>query len=118
MMENLFGVSGMDNREKKKTTVLESRPKFIQIIDSRKAQNLSILLKALNVTTPEVISALKQGLYLCSSVYTIISWCLGAYINEVYLSSPLVDAVLPPFPVFICSFNNFILLFWFYLSTT
>ncbi|KVH99105.1 Actin-binding FH2 [Cynara cardunculus var. scolymus] len=34
---------------------------FIQIIDPKKAQNLSILLKALNVTTEEVSAALKEG---------------------------------------------------------
>ncbi|KVI02303.1 hypothetical protein Ccrd_019447 [Cynara cardunculus var. scolymus] len=34
---------------------------YIQIIDPKKAQNLSILLKALNVTTEEICDALKEG---------------------------------------------------------
>ncbi|KAL8167571.1 hypothetical protein V2J09_009070 [Rumex salicifolius] len=62
MIESLFGY----NPEEKKSSDRRGRQAntqttFIQIIDSRKAQNLSILLKALNVTTQEVHDALLEG---------------------------------------------------------
>ncbi|PHU13162.1 Formin-like protein 5 [Capsicum chinense] len=59
-IETLFGFSGV---EKKKNGPKKdpSQDAYIQIIDQKKAQNLSILLKALNVTTEEVCDALKEG---------------------------------------------------------
>ncbi|XP_076927413.1 formin-like protein 5 [Bidens hawaiensis] len=63
MMESLFGFGvthGKGNNGKAKSN-LNSQPKFIQIIDPRKAQNLAITLKALSVTTEKVCSALKEG---------------------------------------------------------
>ncbi|KAM3222775.1 formin-like protein 5 [Capsicum annuum] len=59
-IETLFGFSG---GEKKKNGPKKdpSQDAYIQIIDQKKAQNLSILLKALNVTTEEVCDALKEG---------------------------------------------------------
>ncbi|CAH9089249.1 unnamed protein product [Cuscuta europaea] len=63
MMESLFGYSPSDQNknEHKKDSSLKSTPQYIQIIETKKAQNLAILLKALNVTTEEVCDALKEG---------------------------------------------------------
>lgn len=62
MIETLFGYTptGKNKLPTKKDSGQES-PKYIQIIDAKKAQNLSILLKALNVTTQEVRDALEEG---------------------------------------------------------
>ncbi|KAI3688565.1 hypothetical protein L2E82_46216 [Cichorium intybus] len=63
-IESLFGYQAP---EKNKDQDSKSAPKkdppahFVQIIDPKKAQNLSILLKALNVTTEEVSAALIEG---------------------------------------------------------
>ena len=53
---------------KKESASLESSIQYIQIIDPKKAQNLSILLRALNVTTEEVLDALQEGLSLSLSL--------------------------------------------------
>ncbi|KAM7270763.1 hypothetical protein ACFE04_029977 [Oxalis oulophora] len=62
MIETLFGYTN-DNRGKTgvKKDSGEPSSQFIQIIDRRKAQNLSILLRALNVTTEEVVDAVREG---------------------------------------------------------
>nr|GLL30418.1 formin-like protein 3 [Ipomoea trifida] len=64
-MESLFGYRMVDKnhneRKKKDVSPFDSTPHFIQIIEARKAQNLAILLKALNLTTEEVCDALKEG---------------------------------------------------------
>lgn len=49
------------NERKKGSPSLEPAIQYIQIIDRKKAQNLSILLRALNVTTEEVAEALQEG---------------------------------------------------------
>ncbi|GJZ80324.1 formin-like protein 5 [Tanacetum coccineum] len=65
MIESLFGYQGPPGRNKDQDTkngpAKENPAHFIQIIDPKKAQNLSILLKALNVTTEEVSTALIEG---------------------------------------------------------
>ncbi|XP_071703017.1 uncharacterized protein [Rutidosis leptorrhynchoides] len=64
MIESLFGYQGPDknkNQDTKNTPGKESTAHFVKIIDPKKAQNLSILLKALNVTTEEVSAALVEG---------------------------------------------------------
>ncbi|KAG6386994.1 hypothetical protein SASPL_152176 [Salvia splendens] len=62
MMESLFGYSDQKKHRRKDSTSSESStPQFIRIIDHKKAQNLSILLKALNVTSEEVCDAMKEG---------------------------------------------------------
>ncbi|KAL8131251.1 hypothetical protein AgCh_007250 [Apium graveolens] len=63
MMENLFGYkSAQQNKcDRRNEPVAFQATKFIQIIDPRKAQNLSIILKALNMTTDEVCDALLEG---------------------------------------------------------
>jgi hypothetical protein len=69
MIESLFGYANMDKNKierKKESASLEPSIQYIQIIDTKKAQNLSILLRALNVTTEEVLDALQEGLSLSS----------------------------------------------------
>lgn len=62
-MENLFGYKAAEKNKNdpNKDPVAFQAPKYIQIIDPRKAQNLSIILKALNVTIDEVRDALLEG---------------------------------------------------------
>ncbi|GJW37933.1 formin-like protein 5 [Tanacetum coccineum] len=65
MIENLFGYNAAAEKNKannKKTSASQDpSSNFVQIIDGKKAQNLSILLKALNVTTNEVCDALNEA---------------------------------------------------------
>ncbi|KAL6999397.1 Formin-like protein 5 [Sarracenia purpurea var. burkii] len=64
MIETLFGydASGRNKNDlKKESSSQDPSTQYIQIIDSKKAQNLSILLRALNVTTEEVCDALQEG---------------------------------------------------------
>lgn len=64
MIESLFGYAQADkdkNGPKKDSMFKDASNQYVQIIDQKKAQNLSILLKALNVTTEEVCDALKEG---------------------------------------------------------
>ncbi|KAE9616829.1 hypothetical protein Lal_00034627 [Lupinus albus] len=61
-MESLFGCTNQIRNERKKDSpTVDTSVQYIQIIEPKKAQNLSILLRALNVTTAEVIDALKEG---------------------------------------------------------
>lgn len=64
MIETLFGYNATDkNKDHNRKNSASQDPTFqyIQIIDPKKAQNLSIQLKALNVTTEEIRDALKEG---------------------------------------------------------
>ncbi|XP_011003252.1 PREDICTED: formin-like protein 3 [Populus euphratica] len=62
MIESLFGYNSVDNNKNdRKRDPSEPSIQYIQIINPRKAQNLSILLRALNVTTEEVLNALQEG---------------------------------------------------------
>ncbi|XP_023524700.1 LOW QUALITY PROTEIN: formin-like protein 5 [Cucurbita pepo subsp. pepo] len=64
MIETLFGYTPVDKNKsegKKEASSQDPAHQFIQIIDSKKAQNLSILLRALNVTKEEVCDALHEG---------------------------------------------------------
>ncbi|KAJ9182748.1 hypothetical protein P3X46_006706 [Hevea brasiliensis] len=64
MIETLFGYAPTDrNRSdrKKESSSHDSAFHYIQILDTKKAQNLSILLRALNVTIEEVCDALHEG---------------------------------------------------------
>jgi len=69
MIESLFGYTPTENKidkNKKESSSLVQSPKFIQIIDQKKSQNLSILLRALNVTIDEVRDAIQEGDFLRS----------------------------------------------------
>ncbi|CAL0323560.1 unnamed protein product [Lupinus luteus] len=66
MMETLFGYAAAAEKtkaehNKKESTSRDLSPQFILLIDSKKSQNLSILLRALNVTLEEVCDALLEG---------------------------------------------------------
>ncbi|XWS27905.1 hypothetical protein CRYUN_Cryun25bG0020400 [Craigia yunnanensis] len=64
MIETLFGYAPVDknkNDRKKESSTQDSVPQYIQLLDPKKAQNLAILLRALNVTTEEVCDALREG---------------------------------------------------------
>ncbi|KAM7267585.1 hypothetical protein ACFE04_009751 [Oxalis oulophora] len=63
MIETLFGCAPVDKHktEHRRSASQDSAPQFIQIIDPKKSQNLSILLRALNITTEEVCDALLEG---------------------------------------------------------
>ncbi|XP_022976403.1 LOW QUALITY PROTEIN: formin-like protein 5 [Cucurbita maxima] len=64
MIETLFGYAPADKNKtdgKKEPSSKDPVQQFIQIIDAKKAQNLSILLRALNVTREEVCDALHEG---------------------------------------------------------
>ncbi|XP_074294102.1 formin-like protein 5 [Silene latifolia] len=62
-IESLFGYNPNEKRNNDRGGQLSdaSQPQQIQIIDPKKSQNLSILLRALNVTTTEVCDALLEG---------------------------------------------------------
>lgn len=67
MIETLFGYTPAEkkkNEAKKDFSSQDPSTQFIQIIDSKKSQNLSILLKALNVTIEEVCDALQEGEFI------------------------------------------------------
>ncbi|KAK7312745.1 hypothetical protein VNO77_36839 [Canavalia gladiata] len=62
MMETLFGFTNQNRNERRKdSSSMDNSVHYIQIIEPKKAQNLSILLRALNVTTAEVVDALNEG---------------------------------------------------------
>jgi len=73
-METLFGYNAMaadkgKGQAKKEVASQPATPQLIQIINSKKAQNLSILLKALNVTSDEVCDALLEGDYFVTTTF-------------------------------------------------
>ncbi|XAR67492.1 hypothetical protein NMG60_11002266 [Bertholletia excelsa] len=64
MIESLFGYAPHEKSktdQKKELLSQDRSTQYVQIIDLKKAQNLSILLRALNVTTEEVCDALQEG---------------------------------------------------------
>ncbi|XP_010448449.1 PREDICTED: formin-like protein 5 [Camelina sativa] len=63
MIESLFGYAAADKNknDKKGSSGQVTLPQFIQILEPKKGQNLSILLRALNATTEEVCDALREG---------------------------------------------------------
>lgn len=62
MIESLFGYANADkNKNDKKGSSGQAAPQFVQILEPKKGQNLSILLRALNATTEEVCDALREG---------------------------------------------------------
>jgi len=74
MIETLFGFNAVstDKGKAPKKEPAQATPQLIQIVNAKKAQNLSILLKALNVTADEVCDALLEGhSFLTSTGYHI-----------------------------------------------
>jgi hypothetical protein len=75
-METLFGYTNPSMEKgkggmKKDAAARASSPQYITVIDSKKAQNLSILLKALNVTLEEVRDALLEGFFSVPSIFLL-----------------------------------------------
>lgn len=70
MIETLFGFNSASTDKGKGQPKKETAqtPQLIQIVNAKKAQNLSILLKALNVTADEVCDALLEGHSLFSTI--------------------------------------------------
>ncbi|XP_045806751.1 formin-like protein 3 [Trifolium pratense] len=61
-IESLFGCPNQNRNERRKDAPsLEPSVQYIKILEPKKAQNLSILLRALNVSTTEVTDALNEG---------------------------------------------------------
>ncbi|TQD95780.1 hypothetical protein C1H46_018619 [Malus baccata] len=63
MIETLFGYNAADknkNELNKESSSQNPTPQLIQLINPKKAQNLSILLRALNVTIEEVCDAIRE----------------------------------------------------------
>ncbi|XP_050216765.1 formin-like protein 5 isoform X2 [Mercurialis annua] len=64
MIETLFGYAASNQNKydtKKDSSSQDPSTQYIQILDPKKAQNLAILLRALNVTIEEVRDALHEG---------------------------------------------------------
>ncbi|CAI8617554.1 unnamed protein product [Vicia faba] len=65
MIESLFGYNAVNKnngqRQKESSSSQDPSPQYIQIVDKKRAQNLLILLRALNVTMEEVCDALYEG---------------------------------------------------------
>ncbi|CAM8954570.1 unnamed protein product [Rhodiola kirilowii] len=76
MIETLFGSAPADknkNERKSESAAKDPPIQYIQLIDQKKAQNISILLKALNLTTEEVCDALLEGYELpCELFQTLL----------------------------------------------
>lgn len=64
-MESLFGCNSATPvpRQAPRKFVLPSFEQENRILDSKKSQNIAILLRALNVTRDEVSEALLDGMY-------------------------------------------------------
>lgn len=64
-VETLFGCNSISSvpREATRKFVLPSFKQEIRILDSKKSQNIAILLRAFNVTREEVSEALLDGTY-------------------------------------------------------
>lgn len=63
-MESLFGCNSANSVPKEATrkTALPGLEQEIRVLDSKKSQNIAILLRALNVTREEVNEALLNGM--------------------------------------------------------
>ncbi|CAN6457945.1 unnamed protein product [Victoria cruziana] len=63
MIESLFGYSSANNQKNdpKRDSSHDAPPQNYRILDPKKSQNLSIILRALNVTIEEVSDALLEG---------------------------------------------------------
>lgn len=64
MIETLFGYAPTEKNKtghKQESAAQDSLSQEIQLIDSKKSQNLAILLRALNVTTEEFCDAIQEG---------------------------------------------------------
>lgn len=65
MIETLFGYRSDDKRntDSWKGSILNEPAQYIQLLESKKSQNLAISLKALNIKVDDVADALMEGDY-------------------------------------------------------
>ena len=61
MIESLFGCKPVDKSNDSKKEPAKEAPQVVRILDAKKAQNLSISLKALSVTAQDVQTAVTEG---------------------------------------------------------
>lgn len=84
MIETLFVAKSLDNKPNQSQTtprcVLPSLNQENRVLDPKKAQNIAILLRALNVTIEEVCEALLEGKLCC-------------HIHNFSFSSPLISRI-------------------------
>ncbi len=76
MIETLFVVNTANSKPKETTprSVLPSPNQENRVLDPKKAQNIAILLRALNVTMEEVCEALLEGtLFITSHRHDLVS---------------------------------------------
>ena len=57
----VYAAADINKNDKKGSSGQAALPQFVQILEPKKGQNLSILLRALNATTEEVCDALREG---------------------------------------------------------
>ncbi|XP_044460072.1 formin-like protein 11 [Triticum aestivum] len=75
MIESLFGCKPVDKSNDAKKEPAKEAPQVIRILDAKKAQNLSISLKALSVTAQDVHTAVTEGHDLPADlITTLLRW--------------------------------------------
>lgn len=80
MIETLFVVNKPSSNHKEATRryVLPSPSQENRVLDPKKAQNIAIALRALNVTIEEVCEALSEG----SLAFSVTSYVLVSIVGE------------------------------------
>lgn len=95
MIESLFGYAPAEknkNELKKESSSQDPSNQYNMIIDPKKAQNLSILLRALNVTIEEVCDALHEGDHSLANFQKLICHiAIVILVNHVYLHVQVID---------------------------
>jgi len=102
MIETLFVVNTPNPKPKDATTprpVLPPQSQEDRVLDPKKSQNISILLRALNVTIEEVCEALLEGIYYPIHYSTIL-------VLDILISLVLFDCTLVINDM-TCYLNNF-----------
>ncbi|VAH25089.1 unnamed protein product [Triticum turgidum subsp. durum] len=75
MIESLFGCKPVDKSNDSKKEPAKEAPQVVRILDAKKAQNLSISLKALSVTAQDVHTAVTEGHDLPADlITTLLRW--------------------------------------------
>ncbi|EMS62230.1 Formin-like protein 18 [Triticum urartu] len=75
MIESLFGCKPIDKSNDSKKEPAKEAPQVVRILDAKKAQNLSISLKALSVTAQDVHTAVTEGHDLPADlITTLLRW--------------------------------------------
>ena len=79
MIETLFIVNTPNSKPKQTTpgSVLPSPNQENRVLDPKKAQNIAILLRAVNVTVEEVCEALLEGKIAILKISHMTFWFIG-----------------------------------------